>query len=348
MKRYFGLLLTLLVYSHVGTLHAAEDKIQWLDNYETAVNLAKSQSKPLLLFFTGSNWCGYCMKLKREVFDTPQFAKAIRNNYIFLKVDFPRDFSLSPQVTAQNDQLDAKFNVRSTYPTVILFDAQQMRQMGEPIQGYSGGPQAFLNSLDRITNQYGPYKEKMQQMDQKVSFSGLELKQLYEKAVALNFENDSHRIMRVGLESDQKLFFQIEQYRFLASEGRLHDPETLALRETILAADPSNTQKIHYEIAFIDYDATRAVLESDGYCPEQAVEPLLAYIKKFGMDDKENLWRLEMIISEVFLECDEFRLALQHAEESRKVAPTTVQPEISIAIKNIESFFAQPFASSLN
>jgi protein disulfide-isomerase len=78
-------------------------------------------------------------------------------------------------------------------------------------------------------------------------------------------------------------------------------------------------------------------MEQGNFSPETVVAPLISYIDQFGAKDPENLWRLEMIVSQVYFERGKLAEALKYARASYESAPASVQPEIATAIKSIES-----------
>lgn len=335
MKRTFGLLFILAVTCIIDSCWSASPNttINWLTNYEDAVNKSRSQSKPLLLFFTGTGWCPACSKLEQEVFDTAAFADAAGDKFIFLKLDFPQDKSnISPQTMAQNKQLMKRFDIRS-FPSVVLLESSHQQQIG--ITGYRpGGPRQYAAHLNKIVADYGMYNQKMQNVGSQ-QLSGAELKQLYEKAKELNLDNDAQQIILTGINSDQKEYFLLERYRTMADEGMIHSEEAAALRQQLLASDPNNEHKFHFEIAIIDFEAYSE--EKENYTPEHAVAPLVDYVEKFGKQDKENLWRLDMIISQVYLDKNKLAQALNFAQSSYESAPASVRPEIAMAIKHIQA-----------
>jgi len=307
--------------------------IQWMTNYEEAINQSRSSSKPLILFFTGSDWCSWCTKLEQEALNTSDFISATKDRFIFLKVDFPMYTSLPSQISAQNKELQKKYDVRG-FPTLVLLDAQQQK-IGTI--GYQpGGGTAYAASLFKMVNDYMSYRQKLQSLNQH-SLSGAELKTLYSKALEIDQLNDANRIVKEGMQSDQRHFFLIERYHFLADEGLIHHDEAVALRQQLLTSDPNNAQLTHYQLAVIDFQACCEETEREHYSAELIVAPLEQYIHKFGAEDKENLWRLQMIISQVFLDNNKIPEALEYAKSSYEAAPANVQPEISLAIQNISS-----------
>ncbi len=100
---------------------AKPSELTWLDNYEKAITAAKKGKKVVMADFTGSDWCGWCKKLKEEVFDTKEFKEWSDKNVILLEVDFPKTKKLDDAVKKQNDKL-AKDNKIKGYPTIMFFD----------------------------------------------------------------------------------------------------------------------------------------------------------------------------------------------------------------------------------
>ena len=101
----------------------------------------------VLMDFTGSDWCGWCMKLDKEVFSTPEFQKYAQEHLVLVELDFPRKKELPPALKSQNDSLQQKYSIEG-YPTIIVLDAQG-KKLGE--LGYQpGGPAAFIAALDKL------------------------------------------------------------------------------------------------------------------------------------------------------------------------------------------------------
>ncbi len=140
---FIMLLLTCLISTQlVAADKGGSDK--WLVNFEEAKALAKKTGKPILADFTGSDWCGYCIKLKGEVFDTAEFKKFASENVILLELDFPRKKAQSEEEKKQNRALAEKYGIRG-YPTILLLDADG-KQIGK--SGYKkGGPKPWIEDL---------------------------------------------------------------------------------------------------------------------------------------------------------------------------------------------------------
>lgn len=307
--------------------------IQWQTNYENALNQAKASGQPIILFFTGSDWCGWCNRLEEEVFDTAEFANLSGNKFIFLKIDYPLYTALSPQITAQNKQLKKRYDIKS-FPTLVIIDPQE-QQIGTT--GYrAGGARQYATHLDKLIGNYTNYKQKIQHL-QEQKLGGEELKKLYQKSKELDLCNDTCHIVQLGMESDEKKFFLTERYRFLAEEGLIHSSEAIKLKQELLRLDPQNESHLHYDVAVIEFEASCEEMQRENFSSDLAVAPLMHYINKFGNKDKDNLWRLEMIISQVYLDKNHFSDALKHAEAAKVAAPLTVKPEIASAVASIQS-----------
>ncbi len=325
----FFILYSLLFSSALSASNAPA----WQTSYEAAVQESQTSSKPIILFFTGSDWCPLCKQLEREVFNSREFIAESKDKYIYVKLDFPLDHSLSPTLTAQNKSLQRKFDVRA-FPTVVILDSNQ-HPIG--VTGYRpGGGKCYSAHLNKIISDYSRYQERLNQLD-KSKLSGGELKELYLKARKMGRLSDAERIVDAGMRKSDNRFFMIEKYRILASEGHLSDDQALELKNAILSSDPRNKGLTHYQIAVIDFEAACAEMEKENFSPETTVAPLISYINKFGCDDPDHLWRLEMIISQIYLDKGKVADALKHAKDCLNSAPESSKPEIALAIQNIQA-----------
>ncbi|MBI5486031.1 MAG: thioredoxin family protein [Deltaproteobacteria bacterium] len=120
---------------------------KWLTSYKGALAASKRTSRPILANFTGSDWCGWCMRLAEEVFDTDTFSDWAKTTVVLLTIDFPDRKRQTAQVKAQNKRLQEKHKVEG-YPTVIFLDSAGAR-IGE--SGYeSGGAKRWIARAERI------------------------------------------------------------------------------------------------------------------------------------------------------------------------------------------------------
>jgi protein disulfide-isomerase len=119
----------------------------WDDDYEKALAKAKTEKKMVLLDFTGSDWCGWCMKLDKEVFSKKEFKDYAKDNLVLVEVDFPQAKRLPKKTQEQNEKLQKEHSVRG-YPTIIVLDSDG-KKVGQ--LGYmEGGPNPFIAKLDEL------------------------------------------------------------------------------------------------------------------------------------------------------------------------------------------------------
>ena len=97
-----------------------KETLVWHTDLLKAQELSKTSNKPIFAFFTGSDWCGWCRKLQKDVFVKPEFIKWAQNNVVLLELDFPRNKKLSPELTQQNAGLQQTFRIQG-FPTIWLF-----------------------------------------------------------------------------------------------------------------------------------------------------------------------------------------------------------------------------------
>lgn len=117
----------------------------WLTNFTEAKAKAKAEKKDLLVDFTGSDWCGWCIKLDEEVFSKAEFQKEAPTHFVLVKLDYPRNKDLvTDEIRAQNKELGEKYQIQG-YPTILLLDCEG-RVYGQT--GYlDGGPEKYNTHL---------------------------------------------------------------------------------------------------------------------------------------------------------------------------------------------------------
>lgn len=145
MKTFRVIALTLLL-GLLG-LAAARAEASWLTDFQKAQAEAKAGHKLLLVDFTGSDWCIWCMRLEAEVFSKPEFAEFAKDNLVLVRADFPRAKPLSAEVRKQNQELARQFEI-SSFPTIIVLNSEG-KAVG--LLGYMpGGPEPFIAELKKF------------------------------------------------------------------------------------------------------------------------------------------------------------------------------------------------------
>lgn len=107
---------------------------EWVQDFDTAKAKAAQEGKAILADFTGSDWCGWCIRLRQTILDTPEFETYAKKHFILAEIDLPRNpAKLSPQLIQKNKQLCEQYHV-DAFPTLLVMDAQ-----GRVAGGFSGG-----------------------------------------------------------------------------------------------------------------------------------------------------------------------------------------------------------------
>jgi thioredoxin-related protein len=151
MKNTF--LLFILLF---GLVTAQAQEIKWHTDVKEAISLGSKENKPLLLFFTGSDWCGWCIRLQKEVLLTPEFAKWATENVILVELDYPRRTPQTPEIKKQNGELQQAFGIQG-FPTIHFANGTDKQGKvnfeGLGNTGYvAGGPVAWLAVANKILN----------------------------------------------------------------------------------------------------------------------------------------------------------------------------------------------------
>lgn len=153
MKKLFrgltlGLCLLLLMNLScaLGEENGSLDKsINWV-SYEQAMKAAQSGEKYLVLFFTGSNWCIWCLRMEEEILSCPAFIDYAEKNFLMVKVDFPMGVDLSPVQSKENEELKQRYKVTG-YPTLLVLDKKGNVLIED---GYMpGGGKEYMMRLQR-------------------------------------------------------------------------------------------------------------------------------------------------------------------------------------------------------
>ncbi len=120
----------------------------WEETYSDAIAKSKAQNKPLILVFSGSDWCAPCIKLDQKIWQSEEFKTYAKASYVLYKADFPRKKAnrLSAELQVQNEKLAEKYNPKGYFPLVIVLDAKE-EVLGKT--GYANSsPKEYLSKLN--------------------------------------------------------------------------------------------------------------------------------------------------------------------------------------------------------
>ena len=119
----------------------------WQTDFEKASETAKNENKFMLVDFSGSDWCGWCVKLDNEVFSKPEFEKFAKENLVCVMLDFPQTTKLKKSLEKQNQALAKKFKIKG-FPTVLVLNPN-----GDVVEktGYQkGGPEKYVSFIKEV------------------------------------------------------------------------------------------------------------------------------------------------------------------------------------------------------
>ena len=294
----------------------AEEGI-WQTDFKAALAKAKAEKKYVLADFTGSDWCGWCMKLHGEVFDKEPFKTAAPKQYVLVELDYPRKKELSEDLKKQNEELRLKYKIQG-FPTVLLMDAE-----GQVIAhtGYrEGGPEEYLKQL-------------------------ADFGKTYENVVALKAKLDAVK----GLDRAKLLDQIVEGYHKLNNES----DEVAAWSKEIIALDPDNKAglKVKYEFPMQIAEAEKLAQSGDVAEAKELIDKALALkgvpaeMRQDGYMTKAQLCLTEHKFDEVVAT---LKTAKEIAPESPKakhidayIKQFTKLAEAQEAIKKLEAELAK-------
>jgi len=128
-------------------VQAGAAELNWTTDVPKAVEKAKAEKKLVMLDFTGSDWCGWCIKLNKEIFSQKEFVEYAQKNIVAVELDFPRSKQQSDELKKANKELQKKYSIRG-YPTIVVLNGEG-KEVGR--LGYmKGGPKAFIEELEKL------------------------------------------------------------------------------------------------------------------------------------------------------------------------------------------------------
>jgi len=263
----------------------------WTADFAAALKEAEAAKKDLLMDFTGSDWCTYCIRLHEEVFATETFKAAVKDKFVLVEVDFPQDGSkLSEATKKQNEELKEKYPFDG-FPTVFLCDAQ-----GRPyaVTGYEeGGAEPYVKNLEALSARKKARDEALLEAEKR---EGVEKAKSLVAALAL-------------MDLPQAL-----QSKFYSD-----------VVEKIKAADPQDTTGFAKKQQARE-KAAKFQEELQVFGENEDVEGALALVDKTiaaGGLEEEDAQKITLTKAMIYADQGRFDEALKVVEDARKIAPTS-------------------------
>lgn len=297
------------------TLQSAFIFGEWRSDVEQAVQEARDMDKPILFAFVGSSWCPWSQKLEKEVLNHPSFQKAVEA-FALIKVDLP-EFRATPRGAT------LQFDVQET-PLFVLTSSKQeeIAKMGYlplPAEEFA----ALFNEI-KATHDLLSHSSFTAESEET-------LQRFYLQALKFGFNSFREEILQVGLKTGKTPFFLLEKYKLLIEEGKGRQGEVVALKKELIRRDPQNQFGVHRTLAVVEFHelSNRYRLRKK---PDQIVKPLVEYVKQYGQQDQEHLWKIQMMIAQFYFSRNKVGKAVAYAEESYEGAPEEARGEITESI----------------
>ncbi|HEU5395639.1 MAG TPA: thioredoxin family protein [Verrucomicrobiae bacterium] len=122
--------------------------LSWQLHLPAALDQARKEKKQVLLDFTGSDWCPWCIKFDHEILDTAKFAEYANRHLVLVQLDYPRNKPQSESLRRDNAELQQRFQVEG-FPTFVLLNSDG-KELGRQVGFLEGGPDAFIRELDKF------------------------------------------------------------------------------------------------------------------------------------------------------------------------------------------------------
>jgi thiol-disulfide isomerase/thioredoxin len=232
----------------------------WTSDFDAAVKEAKASNKTVLIDFTGSDWCAWCIKLKQEVFDQPEFEAAAKDKFVLVELDYPKDKTrLTEAVAKQNEALLKRYPIKG-YPSILLCDGE-----GRPfaLTAYQeGGPAKYLPHLDELLAKRTARDKAFTEAESKegvekakLLIAGLDGLQLDPAMVASNYAEIAEQIKKAdpndetGFANNQASQARFTEFMTKLGESRQAknlDGEIKAAEEAL--ADPKVTGELRQQV----------------------------------------------------------------------------------------------------
>jgi protein disulfide-isomerase len=145
--KFLTVMMVLWMWAGLAWAGPTNESPVWAPELAVAQTRARAESKAVLIHFSGSDWCGWCIKLRKEVFARREFEDYAKTNLILVRIDFPKHKPLPTAVQAANQKVAQQYDVQG-FPTLVLLDSQGTR-LGN-INYAQGGTKVFLGELEKL------------------------------------------------------------------------------------------------------------------------------------------------------------------------------------------------------
>lgn len=159
MKKLFLILTITLFFAHdINAQESSSNELKWISDFDTAKKIAKEQNKPILIYFTGSDWCGICKVLDKDFLSSDKFKLIANEKLVLYKADFPRRTDLVTKAQKdKNIQLDntySKSRNKRAFPTLVFVNANGVELGYIESYNYIHDTTRHFGLLNTVLSQY--------------------------------------------------------------------------------------------------------------------------------------------------------------------------------------------------
>ena len=188
--------LTLLFGAAVTMVAAAAD-MEWMTDLKAAGKKAAAEDKLLLVEFTGSDWCAYCIQQKKAVLDKPEFAEWANKHCVAVEIDIPQDAARvgGEEKKAYNKKLSEEYGI-SNFPSLMLMTPELVL-----VGGYSGAQSSPQAAIAILEQHFNTAKELKKALKKKKTERAVALKAIYDKQPE-NIRKGNFQLMELIAKAD--------------------------------------------------------------------------------------------------------------------------------------------------
>ncbi len=293
----------------------------WRTDEAEALKTAQEVKKPLVIAFLGNGWCPWSEKLATEMLGNKEFVGAISERAILLHL---------PMTQERSHEAEAMRHKYQVYhcPQVIAY-AEDGEEIGR-IEYTPVSAVEYAHNLLHLITQFHAVRALIDhpQNDRDIE----QLVKLYESAKYFSAPFYKEKLLEIGLANDPGSFFILEKYATLLHKYKLKNPLVQQMRKKVMERDPKNQRGVHLDLAVLEFQKLATALKSKE-SPDKAVAPLVQYLKTFGKKDRENTWKVELMIAQYYYSKNKTEDALKHARASFDLAPEVSKHEIADLIE---------------
>lgn len=266
-------------------------------DYERGKDVAQIFQKPMLLCFLASDECLWSQRFLAEFIHEDSFSQAIKNELIFIAIDFPKLDKQNIQTIETNHRLKEQFRV-STFPTFVLLssDGEEITRLSFP----ASDPKHFA---EQLLSYYDEYIELFCALSKCDSH---EIKSLYRRALILNAPNLIQMFLEKGLKETQDAYFMIEKYMQYIKEGKRESHIAKQLRRKLMKLKGEELSQVKMRLAISDFQIFHQ------HKPYAAVSTIYRLLDTGQLQEKE-LIKLNQLLASHFIHEHDYLTAKRFA-----------------------------------